>query len=249
MIYVSPPFGNYIRLRGQSVSIHGSFTYLPRPGRLGQIVRTVRPVPGGWINSIGLRNPGIRHPGVLTKSVDALSLAGIQDNDWLKMAEYLQLFDLRDRLSSKSLPIELNLSCPNVQEYGPPSRVELEKFLLQPGVLVRAKLPPTDHAEKLADVCAEAGIKWLHFSNTLPSPIGGISGDPLRAVNLPLVEAMAKKFQSTEVRLIAGGGIYLPEHAQAYLNAGASQLSLATVFFNPLRARRLLKWLRGKELL
>ena len=59
MIFISPPFGNYIHLPN-TIPIRGSFTLNERPGKWGQILKTLRYIPGmGWVNKIGLRNPGI----------------------------------------------------------------------------------------------------------------------------------------------------------------------------------------------
>ena len=60
MLFISPPFGNYIHLNN-ATSIKGSFTLHPRPGLLMQILKTLRYsyTYGGWVNKIGLRNKGI----------------------------------------------------------------------------------------------------------------------------------------------------------------------------------------------
>ncbi len=60
MFFISPPFGNYLEF-SNTISIKGSFTLLPRPGLIGQIIKTLRYdyKYNGWINKIGLRNPGI----------------------------------------------------------------------------------------------------------------------------------------------------------------------------------------------
>ena len=60
MLFISPPFGNYINLPF-TTSIHGSFTNEPRDGLLKQILKTLRYSfeNKGWINKIGLRNKGI----------------------------------------------------------------------------------------------------------------------------------------------------------------------------------------------
>ena len=59
MLFLSPPFGNYLR-SPNAISIRGSFTLRPRDGRWAQVARTLRysPSHGGWVNAIGLRNPG-----------------------------------------------------------------------------------------------------------------------------------------------------------------------------------------------
>ena len=60
MLFISPPFGNYLSLP-HTISIRGSFTLNERPGKWSQIVKTLRykSTFGGWVNKIGLRNPGI----------------------------------------------------------------------------------------------------------------------------------------------------------------------------------------------
>ena len=60
MIFISPPFGNYIKF-SDTVNIQGSFTLHPRDGLFWQIITTLRYNfdQEGWVNRIGLRNPGI----------------------------------------------------------------------------------------------------------------------------------------------------------------------------------------------
>ena len=89
----------------------------------------------------------------------------------------------------------------------------------------------------MATMCMEAGVQHLHLSNTLPTPNGGISGGQLRRINLPIVERLADKYPG---RIIAGGGIYLPEHVNMYQRLGATYFSLSTVWMNPWRAYSLL---------
>ncbi len=142
--------------------------------------------------------------------------------------------------------LELNLSCPNVAEYGHPRRATLEAFARLPGAAISAKLPPDLYeASVLAELCLEAGIRRVHLSNTLPSLRGGVSGAKLRAVNLPLVAAVARYQPGAEI--IAGGGVYSAEHARQYREAGARHLSLATVFMNPLRGMLLYRKLEGEH--
>lgn len=237
MICIAPPFGSYFRPRG-TLPVIGSFTLEARSGRTGQILRTFRPVSGGWVNAIGLRNPGLTQleykPGVV------FSLAGIDDGDWEKMYAWLYV------QKWPAYAIELNLSCPNIEKYGHPwGRKTIELFTELPNALISAKLPPTDAVGDLVEICLEAGIRYIHLSNTLPSLRGGISGDQLRAVNLPIVEHIAREFP--EVQIIAGGGIYTAYHARQYRDAGAKHLSLGTVFMNPIRGWRLAKWLVANQ--
>ena len=60
MLFISPPFGNYINLP-DTTQIKGSFTLEPREGLLKQIIKTLRYsyTYNGWVNKIGLRNKGL----------------------------------------------------------------------------------------------------------------------------------------------------------------------------------------------
>ena len=59
-LIISAPFGNYIQPVGATATL-GTFTADPRPGRWRRVLLTVRYYRklGGWVNKIGLRNPGI----------------------------------------------------------------------------------------------------------------------------------------------------------------------------------------------
>lgn len=218
---ISPPVGAYLGMRG-ATRVLGSYTWEKRSGRAGQILRTVRPVPGGWVNAVGLRNTGIR--SVRPDPKFAYSLAGIDDGDWERMANHLYaawpgIYRWR---------VELNLSCPNVHEYGF-SRKDADAFTRHAySFEVIAKLPPIDEPWTwgMADACVESGAEYLHFSNTLPSPGGGISGDALFRVNIRTVEQAVRRYPN--IPIIAGGGIRNAARVRDYENAGASHFSLAS---------------------
>ena len=57
MYFISAPFGNFLQFEN-AISVTGTFTYHPRPGRLKQILRTLRYVKTeagrGWRNQLGL---------------------------------------------------------------------------------------------------------------------------------------------------------------------------------------------------
>lgn len=235
--YISPPFGNYMHFKG-ATSIAGSFTWMPRPGRTGQILRTVRPIPGGWVNAIGLRNGGIQNQDeVMAYWPGVFSLAAIGASDWYCMAEYLR------RLSAdmqRKFKIELNLSCPNVEERGITTR-EIRAFVDHTSQFeVMAKLPPTNNAMKLAGLCVDSGILHLHIGNAFPSPAGGISGAPLLKITPPWVEAVAAMVGSP-CEITGGGGIKRPEHVQTYRDAGATSFSISTGCLHPFRIRNLIR--------
>lgn len=221
---ISPPFGNWITHQN-CTRVMGSYTLQRRGGLLLRVLKTLRPLRDGWVNDIGLRNPGIR--SVTRFRHDRIySLVGLSDAEWDGM---LGLFPAFQR-------IELNLGCPNVHKYGilPATLRAYTRF--NP---VIAKLPPTLHCVEMADMAVDCGVKALHLSNTLPSERGGISGYPLKRINLTLVSAVRARHPT--VPIIAGGGIYNPWDVTDYWYAGADAFSLSTVWFDPWAADSIAK--------
>lgn len=232
---ISPPFGSYFR-SARAYSVLGSYTENARPGRTRQVLQTVRPVPGGWINKIGLRNPGWDSLSVAPVydpcKIVSFALIDGDDREWVALTNYLVR-------NSYLRTIEVNVSCPNTDHPIPalPSENRIRKLLdldnLSP-LTVIWKLPPLPSSIAAASRLAGLGARHIHMSNTLPSPIGGISGAALREVNLPLVESIARFIGSPELcEVIAGGGIYSRDHVRQYRDAGATRFSLATAFFWP----------------
>ncbi len=107
MLFISPPFGNYINFE-KTTPIRGSFTLYPRPGLFTQILKTLRfsVKKNGWINKIGLRNPGIDYAIKTYKKGEIISIAINDRTD-------------AGRIGSKipeDMDIEINISCPNVEK-------------------------------------------------------------------------------------------------------------------------------------
>lgn len=268
---ISPPFGSYLR-SSRAYSVLGSFTRLPRSGWLGRVLRTVRPLgrdpdgtPRGWLNDVGLRNPGwdnvetvryrtsggVRSP----KNWFIYSLAPLETTDWSHLERWLD-----DRFN---IPlVEINVSCSNIAEY--PTLPPDGYIKRLHAATIIWKLPPLPSSVDTALRLADLGARYVHMSNTLPSPAGGISGAALREANLPLVERVASVMlrsghragfdrvstrpgenlapndtirlaMNGYVEIIAGGGIYAPEHLRQYRDAGATRFSLATTFMLPWR--------------
>ena len=108
MILISPPFGNYISLKG-CTSVRGSYTYLKRRGLVKQIIKTLRPTKGGWRNSIGLRNKGISN----IKKYDKDSIYSITALKPVSKLYYPPWSVLHFQIP-KEISLELNIGCPNV---------------------------------------------------------------------------------------------------------------------------------------
>ena len=82
--FIAAPFGNYLKFKN-AISVKGTFTVNPRPGRLKQIVKTLRYVKTeagwGWRNQLGLRNPGLFDGMFKTSYNEILSVAAIEPSD------------------------------------------------------------------------------------------------------------------------------------------------------------------------
>lgn len=241
-IHIAPPFGTHI-ISSRATSVVGSYTCLTRSHRGLKILQffydNLRyPVDRGWRNRIGLRNPGIASIGYLFDDC-IYSLVGLEDYDWELMLDKLQQTPVHSEAATASVFIEINLGCPNVHKYGIPEPVLAEFCNLY---TVIAKFPAHyDTAIGMAEMCARAGVCYFHASNTLPDPmgLGGISGYPLKLVNLPIVQKLAELYPN--IPIIGGGGIYAWQDYLDYKSAGATYFSMGTVWFHPLKARSLLR--------
>ncbi len=104
--FIAAPFGNYIKTKN-TISVSGSWTVEKRTGRIIQIVKTLRYTKRGWVNKIGLRNPGITIGLPKHKENEVFSIAGIEKEDWRIFAEKIP----------EDFNVEVNMSCPNIDEH------------------------------------------------------------------------------------------------------------------------------------
>lgn len=225
---ISPPFGSYIN-HGKCTSVLGTYTLHKRGTwvkRLYRAITTIRPIKNGWRNNIGLLNPGI---GAI-KNFDPnkiYSIAAIHSADWNKLIDYIP----------KETMVELNLSCPNIEETEI-SDSQINTYLNKFPTII-FKLSPTkeiyDHIDRLISL----GAQYLHIANTLPTNKGGEAGERLKFFSLKTIKNTRRKY--SHIKIIGGGGIYSPEDVKLYKNAGADYFSLATIWFKPWKAIRLLK--------
>ena len=228
MYFISAPFGNYIK-RSDAISVTGTWTVDPRPGRLKQILRTLRYTRQGWVNRLGLRNPGLAQGMWRTDYDNCLSIAAIESTDWTKVLEMI----------SPKRNVELNISCPNLSVHEDTTRWEsFDRFPQHmQGDWCIVKIPPKatkGSVDKLVDL----GYTQIHASNTLPTDRGGLSGKALQPYTLNHIEYIKKTHP--HVTVIAGGGVYAKQDAQRYINAGADHISLGTVCFTPWKLKRII---------
>lgn len=218
---ISPPFGNYLNF-DWATSVKGSYTVLPRPGLLWAALKTLRKTENGWVNKIGLKNPGMYN--IHYDSSHIYSFAPLTLEDYVHF--------LRQTPSH----VELNLSCPNAQT------VHIDVSGLATMVnrfnTVIVKMPTSSlHFKEILYMSYDAGVRWFHFCNTLPTKNGGLSGSKVKEVSLLRIEQAKKLFP--DIRVIGGGGIYTKQDIEDYKNVGAEKFSLSTIWFTPWKVFKL----------
>jgi dihydroorotate dehydrogenase (NAD+) catalytic subunit len=221
------------------------------------VTKTITPVPRagnpparvaetefGMLNSIGLQGPGVDAFVVrVLPRLEALgvplwvSVGGFSADDYSTVCERL---DREDVVAC----VELNLSCPNVEE-APETAAELvaaaRAATRKP---LYAKLSPavSDIAEAARAVEA-AGADGLSLVNTirglaldpatlrprLGRAVGGYSGPALKPVALAAVYACAT---AVDLPIVGMGGVATGLDALELVAAGANAVALGTVLFS-----------------
>lgn len=228
-LVISAPFGNYIQPPGATATL-GTFTLHSRPGRIKQILKTVRYRPRlkAWVNKIGLRNPGIdwlakkAASGKCDVSDKLVSIHGFDAEQWFVLLEKIAAI--------KPMAVELNMSCPNVGEIDWPP--ELFGRAIETGIPIVVKLPPVNY-QQMAEQAVEAGVRVFHCCNTLPVPEGGMSGRPLQPVALDCIRELRGHRWGKDLTIIGGGGIYEVKDIDLFVQAGADHVALGTKTMNP----------------
>jgi len=229
-IIIGAPFGNYFSWPGTTSTL-GTFTRDYRGNRLWRCLKTLRYnfKMRGWINSLGLPNPGINSLKIEHVNDNVIvSVYGFNQDDWIYLSKYSRDIGIRT--------IELNISCPNVKKN--PELKFLPKLFCTHSVIV--KLPPLRWIE-LAKPFYEEGIKTFHLCNTMPTPKGGLSGKTLKQYSLWAIEDFRQKW-GKNVTLIGGGGITSMLDIHDYLLAGANHVSIASMLLNPLNWSKVSSW-------
>ena len=230
MYFISAPFGNFLQystFAQNAICVTGTFTLKPRPGRIKQILKTLRYVPTeagwAWRNQLGLRNPGIFKGIERTPWYNVMSIASLEPNDWKILYEIVP----------KHTSVELNISCPNVDKH--PNLTKA--FAKDKRKWCIVKVPPTITHKQL-DRIVNLGYNQIHASNTLPTEKGGLSGKIIAPYTLGIVEYI--KSTHPHVEVIAGGGVTDQFSRDRYLDAGADHISLGSVCFTPWKVKKII---------
>ncbi len=193
----------------------------------------------GMLNSIGLANPGV--DGFLHHALTRLigpvwvSVGGFSVRDYAAICERLE--------GEEVAAIELNLSCPNVDEVPTGVGEVVAAARAVTSKPLYAKLAPAADVAESAKAAEAAGADGLSLVNTVKGlaldertlrPIlargaGGLSGPALRPLALAAVFAA---YEATELPIVGMGGVASGHDALELLAAGASDVALGTILFS-----------------
>ena len=222
-----------------------SVTRYPREGNPPpRIVET----PSGMLNSIGLANIGVE--AYIKKMIplyEELKTPIIMNIAGSTEAEYCEILELTELVSSNIVGYEINISCPNVNAGGMEFGVDcglteqlttrLRKITDR---LLIMKLSPNVTDIAAIGVAAEkGGVDALSAINTLVGMsinttnkksnihygYGGLSGPAIKPVGLACVH---KIYQAVDIPLIGIGGITSADDVLEYVLAGAAAVEVGT---------------------
>ena len=198
---------------------------------------------GGWINAVGLSNPGANNFAKMiepNKHVPiVVSLVGSVPEDFDYMIKQFK--------NCKVIAYELNLSCPHVAKVGlevgdDPKLVKeiVSTVKNNTDVPIIAKVGlGTTHYLDTVGTAIESGIDAITAINTvramaidvetqrpiLSNKFGGLSGTPIKPIALRCVYEISSKYK---IPVIGCGGISTWEDAIEFFLAGASAIQLGS---------------------
>ena len=222
--------------------------------RAGRPTPRMAETPSGMLNSIGLQGPGIDAflqrdlPWLLSRGARAVvSIAGGTVDEYAELAT---------RLSDSAgvTAIEVNISCPNVEDRGQvfacdagaaAAVIDAVRGRARYDIPVFAKLSPdvTDIVA-IARACVAAGADGLSLINTLLGmtidmdtmrPVlagvtGGLSGPAIRPVAVRCIWQVREALP--DVPIIGMGGVRTGRDALELILAGATLVSVGTAIFH-----------------
>jgi dihydroorotate dehydrogenase (NAD+) catalytic subunit len=223
-------------------------TITPEP-REGNVPVRIAETEAGMLNAIGLANPG--RDRFLAETLPRLRELGVPV--WVSVGGFGAADYAETCAALEDVTIELNLSCPNVDEAPESAAAIVAACRAATGLPLYAKLSPAawDIAEGARAVEA-AGADGLSLVNTLRGlaldprtlrPVlargaGGYSGPALKPVALAAVHACAA---AVSIPIVGMGGVRSGLDALELIAAGASAVALGTVLFGepeaPVRVR------------
>ncbi len=231
--FIAAPFGNYLKFKNNNnvIPVTGTWTLDKRANfwkRFYKILTTLRYdfKQDGWVNKLGLPNPGIKIGMKKNLSNEILSIAAIDRTDWLKLHEIV----------GDDINIEINLSCPNLDEKSNLfTSDDLRLFTLKKSKEKKwciAKISPLTTLDELKYLINDLGFAQIHCCNTLPVKRGGLSGRSLKPYVVKLIKIIRENW-GEKIEIIAGGGVNSIKDVHNYVSLGANHISIGTASFKP----------------
>ena len=198
---------------------------------------------GGWINAVGLSNPGAPNfANMIRPNQDIpiiVSLVGSVPQDFEMM--------IREFADCKVLAYELNLSCPHVDKVGLEVGDDLElvkkivttvKNASDVPVIAKVGLGTGNYLDTVK-ASIDSGIDAITAINTvramaidvhtqrpiLSNRFGGLSGTPIKPIAVRCVYEISSKY---DIPIIGCGGVRTWEDAVEFFLAGASAIQLGS---------------------
>jgi len=198
---------------------------------------------GGWINAVGLSNPGAPNFAKMIESNQdvpiVVSLVGSIPEDFEMMVKQFK--------NCKILAYELNLSCPHVAKVGlevgdDPELVRkivtTVKKSTDVSVVAKVGLGTSNYLNTVG-IAIDSGIDAITAINTvraiaidvetqrpiLSNKFGGLSGTPIKPIALRCVYEISSKY---DIPIIGCGGISTWEDAIEFFLAGASAVQIGS---------------------
>ncbi|HSD04292.1 MAG TPA: dihydroorotate dehydrogenase [Nitrosopumilaceae archaeon] len=204
---------------------------------------TIVGVKSGYLNAVGLSNPGAPYFAKMISSNTTIpiivSLVGSVEEDFTFMIKQFE--------NVKLLGYELNLSCPHVEKVGlevgddpelVSKIVKSVKAHSKVPVIAKVGLGSSDYLETVRVAC-ESGIDAITAINTvramgidvettrplLSHKIGGLSGPAIKPIAVRCVYEISSKF---DIPIIGCGGVSDWEDAVEFMLAGASAVQIGS---------------------
>jgi len=214
-------------------------TVTPR-AREGNAPVRIAETEAGMLNSIGLANPGRERfldeylPRLRELDVPLwVSVGGFSASEYAETCARLE--DIA--------AIELNLSCPNVEEAADSAAAIVSACRRATSLPLFAKLSPAHwDISEVARAVEAAGADGLSLVNTirglalderslrpvLGTRTGGYSGPALKPIALAAIFVC---YRAVEIPIVGMGGVSTGRDALEFLGAGATDVALGTVLF------------------
>ena len=233
---------------------------------LGNKAPRVVPVSAGMLNSVGLQGPGLS--AWLAEELPVLEQSGarVVVSIWgRRVGDYEQAADLLKGISPSVVAVEVNISCPNVEDHNkmfahsPSATEEVLSATAGCGLPRWAKLSPnTSDLQEIARAACRGGAEALTLINTVVGlaidlearrPVlggitGGLSGPAIHPVAVRAVYECHAALP--DVAIIGVGGVMTGRDAIELLMAGASAIGVGTAtFLDPRAPMRILEEIKS----